>query len=201
MEFKIWYKWTYLQNRSRLRNRTDLWLPRGRREGVGQTWSLGLVDANYNKVLQYSTGNYIQSPGWTMMENNIKKNIYIYKWITLLYSRNWHNTVNQLYLNTNFKKRNLSNTTSARCSRLTTLEISHANNTYTLYDVMRRALGLCDLSPPNLQPHCNHEQTSNKHRLRDILQENQASSQNCQGHQRQGSMRNCHRPEEARGTW
>ena len=48
--------------------RTELWSP-----GVwGWTGSLGLVDANYyiqnikqinNKVLQYSTGNYIQSPG------------------------------------------------------------------------------------------------------------------------------------------
>ena len=27
--------------------RTDLWLPRGRRMGVGWTGSLGLVDANY----------------------------------------------------------------------------------------------------------------------------------------------------------
>ena len=27
--------------------RTDLWLPRGREEGVGWTGSLGLVDANY----------------------------------------------------------------------------------------------------------------------------------------------------------
>ena len=27
--------------------RTDLWLPRGREEGVGWTGSLGFVDANY----------------------------------------------------------------------------------------------------------------------------------------------------------
>ena len=27
--------------------RTDLWLPRGREEGMGWTGSLGLVDANY----------------------------------------------------------------------------------------------------------------------------------------------------------
>ena len=35
-------------------------------EGVGWTGNLGLVDANYyinNKVLLYSTGNHIQSPG------------------------------------------------------------------------------------------------------------------------------------------
>ena len=27
--------------------RTDLWLPRGREEGVGWTGNLGLIDANY----------------------------------------------------------------------------------------------------------------------------------------------------------
>ena len=27
--------------------KNDLWLPRGRVDGVGWTWSLGLVDANY----------------------------------------------------------------------------------------------------------------------------------------------------------
>ena len=51
-----------------------------------------------------------------MMENNIRKGIYIcvciyihtyththiYDWVTLLYDRNWHNTVNQLYLNKKF---------------------------------------------------------------------------------------------------
>ena len=48
--------------------RTDFWLPRGS-EGEGWTVSLGLVDANdlylkwiNNKVLIYSTGNYIQHP-------------------------------------------------------------------------------------------------------------------------------------------
>ena len=30
-----------------------------------------------NKVLLYSTGNYIQSPGITIMEKNIKKRMYI----------------------------------------------------------------------------------------------------------------------------
>ena len=36
------------------------------------------------------------------MEKNMKKNIYMYNWITLLYSRNYHNIVSQLY----FKKMN-----------------------------------------------------------------------------------------------
>ena len=41
-----------------------------------------------------------------MTEKNIKREcIYVYNCVTLLYSRNWHNTVNQLY----FKKKNQKN--------------------------------------------------------------------------------------------
>jgi len=51
-----------------------------------------------------------------MMENNIKKNtyiyIYIYGWVFLLYSRNWHNIVNQLYLN------NLKNDKNEDCAHI-----------------------------------------------------------------------------------
>lgn len=48
--------------------------------------------------------------GWTMMEDDIRKRMQIYyDWVTLLYSRNWYNTINQLYfnlkdLNKEFKK-------------------------------------------------------------------------------------------------
>ena len=46
----------------------------------------------------YSTKNYIQSPG---INNNGKecvknKHIYVHNRVTLLYSRNWHNIINQL---------------------------------------------------------------------------------------------------------
>ena len=36
-----------------------------------------------------------------LKEKNLKKNgcVYVYNWITLLYSRNYHNIVNQLYFN------------------------------------------------------------------------------------------------------
>ena len=50
------------------RQRIDLWLPRGG-GGVGWTGSLRLIHANItfrwvnNKVLLYSTGNYIQPLG------------------------------------------------------------------------------------------------------------------------------------------
>ena len=35
-----------------------------------------------------------------MMEDNIRKGVCVcvYDWVTLLYSRNWHNIVTQLYL-------------------------------------------------------------------------------------------------------
>ena len=45
--------------------------------GVGRQKVLHLECIN-NEVLLYSTGNYIQSLGQTMMENNIKKNVYMY---------------------------------------------------------------------------------------------------------------------------
>ena len=48
------------------RQRKDLWLPRGRGQGVGWTWSLELVDANYynsNEIILYSTENYTHSLG------------------------------------------------------------------------------------------------------------------------------------------
>ena len=39
-------------------------------------------------------------------ETNIQKeHIYIYDWVTLLYSRNWHSIVNQLYINLNIDTR------------------------------------------------------------------------------------------------
>lgn len=39
------------------------------------------------------------------MEENMKKNIhiYVYNWITLMYSRNDHDTVNPLYFNNTLK--------------------------------------------------------------------------------------------------
>ena len=55
-------------------------------------------------VLPYSTGNYIQYP---VIKHNgkeyEKEYIYMYNWVTLLYSRNEH-IINQLYFNKIFKK-------------------------------------------------------------------------------------------------
>ena len=56
---------------------------------------LGLADANLyiewknNKVLQYSTGNYIQYPVINHNGKEYEKEcVYMYKWISLLCSRN-----------------------------------------------------------------------------------------------------------------
>ena len=53
-----------------------------------------------NAVLQHSTGNCIQSLGIEHGERYYeKKNMCMCDWVTMLYSRNWYNIVNQLYLN------------------------------------------------------------------------------------------------------
>jgi len=62
---KIWDKWTYLQNRSRL---TDIErLPRGKERGERMDWEFGISrykllhkEWKSNKVLLYSTGNNTQ---------------------------------------------------------------------------------------------------------------------------------------------
>ena len=69
VESKIWHKWTYLRNRSRLTDvGTDLWLL-GAGGGEGMDWEFGVSRCKLfyigwinNKVLLYSTGNYIQYP-------------------------------------------------------------------------------------------------------------------------------------------
>ena len=69
VESKLWHKWTYLWNRNRLTGTENrLVVAKGGEVVERRIGSLGLVDANYyiewinNKVLLYSTGNYIQYP-------------------------------------------------------------------------------------------------------------------------------------------
>ena len=63
---------------------------------ISRTLDRNLLALN-NKVLLYSTENYTQNPVINRNGKDIRKNmcVYIcaYNWITLLYSRNWHNTV------------------------------------------------------------------------------------------------------------
>ena len=64
--------------------------------GVSRCKLLLHLELIHSEVLLCSKGNYIQSLGIEYDGRYYeKKNIYIYAWVTWLYSRNWHNTVNQ----------------------------------------------------------------------------------------------------------
>jgi len=70
VESKIWYEWTYLQNRNRSQTwREDLWLPRGWRMKVGWMGSLELAVANYYIyfILFYFFPLYSMGPSYTYM--------------------------------------------------------------------------------------------------------------------------------------
>ena len=84
VESKIWHTWTYLQNRlTDIQNR--LVVAKGEGAGGGKDWEFGISRCKLayigwiNKVLLYSTGNYIQYPGINHNEKNIKR---IYMCIT-----------------------------------------------------------------------------------------------------------------------
>ena len=48
----------------------------------------------------YSTENYIEYPVINHNGKEYKKeHTHVYNWVTLLYSRDWHKIVNQLYVN------------------------------------------------------------------------------------------------------
>ena len=54
----------------------------------------------------YSTGTCIQYPVINHNGKEYEKEcIHVYNWVTLLYSRDWHNIVNQLYINKKIEKR------------------------------------------------------------------------------------------------
>ena len=68
-------------------------------------WEFGISRCKLgwmNKVILHSTGNYIQYPriNHNRKEYLFKKEyLYVYYWVTVLHIRDWHNIVNQLYLN------------------------------------------------------------------------------------------------------
>ena len=70
MESKIWHKWTYLWNRNRITNIENRpVVAKGEGVGGGMEWEAGVSRCKllytgciHNKVLLYSTGNYIQYP-------------------------------------------------------------------------------------------------------------------------------------------
>ena len=102
----VWHKWTYLQNKKQAYREQPCSCQRGegtqvrrgvhREFGVGRCKLLHLEWIN-NKVLMYGTGSYVQYPGINHNGKDYKRRIiYVYNWVTLLYIRDWHNTVNQL---------------------------------------------------------------------------------------------------------
>ena len=80
------------------------------RKGVREmNWELGFGGCKLlhlqwinNELLLYITGNYIQSPG---INHNGKECIYITD--SLCCTADWHDIVNQLYVNKNVKKKHL----------------------------------------------------------------------------------------------
>ena len=93
----------------------------GRREGVGWSGNLGLVDANYYiyyiYILFTNYDIYMDKQGPTVQPYPVswdgtcwkmiwqRKCIYMYDWVSLLNSRNWHNTVSQPYFNSKKEKK------------------------------------------------------------------------------------------------
>ena len=108
VESKIWQKWTYLPNRNRLIDiENRLVVAKGEGGGRGMDWEFEVgrckllhLEWINNKVLIYSTGNYIQYPVINHNGKEYKKEcVYVYNWVTLLYSRDWYNIVKQLFFN------------------------------------------------------------------------------------------------------
>ena len=104
----VWHKGTYLQTTKRFRDIKNRCVV-AKAEGGGKDWEFGisrwkLLDIGWinNKDLLHSTGNYIQYP---VINHNGKEHwkecIHVYYWVTLLYSRDWHKIVCQLYFSKN----------------------------------------------------------------------------------------------------
>ena len=115
LESKIWHKWTYLQKpkyRFTDIENTLVVCQGGKRECVEKDSVFGISRCRpshtewINKVLLSSTGKYGQ---YSVINHNRKEYekecLCMYNWITVLCSRNLHNTVNQLHFNNiNFNK-------------------------------------------------------------------------------------------------
>ena len=81
---------------------SDVWLLSGRGGCGGMEWSLWSTDANWYIQTGQATESCCKSQGniqYPVINHHGKE--YICVWITLLYSRNQHNIVNQLYCNKN----------------------------------------------------------------------------------------------------
>ena len=84
---------------------TDLWLPRGRGGGGGMDWEFGVSRCKLvyigwinNKVLLYSTGNYIQYPAKKQNGKEYEK-VYIRITESLCSAAEINNIVDQAHFN------------------------------------------------------------------------------------------------------
>ena len=93
---KIRHKWIYLQNRNRLRHGEQT---RGYQGGGSQmNWEFGVGSCKLfhlewisNEVLLYSQGTISSLLGKTVIEDNMRKRMYMYVWLGhFVFSRNWH---------------------------------------------------------------------------------------------------------------
>ena len=89
---KIWYKRTYLWNTKRFKRlrKQTLVMKRDMESKLGVwDWNIQTTIYKINKVLLYDTGSYIQNPVIKHNGNEYEKEyVYMYNWLTLLYSRN-----------------------------------------------------------------------------------------------------------------
>ena len=86
MESNIWHKWTLPQERNSWPGINDLWLSRGR--GGSGTGTLGLTNGNYciwsAEAMRFCCiplGTKSSHLQWNMMEDNVRKGMYIYVWL------------------------------------------------------------------------------------------------------------------------
>ena len=80
-------------------------------DGEGQEWEFGVIRCNNlyikwinNKVILYSRGNYSQYPVINPHGEEYEQEYILHNWVSLLYSRNEYNIVNQLHFNKIFKR-------------------------------------------------------------------------------------------------
>ena len=99
------YKWTYLQNRNRLTNfEHELVVTKGDRfREKGLTWGWGLAYAHCGIWNDWPTGTCCIAQGTLLniLENICGKRIWkrMDMCVCMVYSRSFHNIVNQLYFN------------------------------------------------------------------------------------------------------